>query len=291
MIVNQQSLHGLYVGFNTLFNKAFANHKPAWERIATKVTSKTGAENYKWLGLLPKMREWIGSRQMQNLAASDYTIKNKDFELTVGIPRNDIEDDNIGLYAPVVSGMGQSAADLPGELVYGLLKLGFTELCFDGKPFFAANHKGGSNKGTAKLSVEAYAAARASMMSLKDVNGKPLNIVPDVLVVPPALDGMARKILMAEQIDGSTNVLKGTAELMVSPLLAGADSAWYLLCTTNPVKPLIYQERNAPQFVSLTNPADTNVFYNKEFVFGVDGRAAAGYTLWQLAYGSDGSKA
>ena len=291
MIVNQQSLQGLYVGFSTLFNKAFTSYKPTWEKIATKVTSKTGGENYKWLGLLPKMREWIGDRQVNNLAASDYTIKNKDFELTVAIPRNDVEDDNIGLYAPVVSGMGQSAAELPEELVYGLLKVGFTAICYDGKPFFAASHKGGSNKGTAKLSVDAYANARASMMSLKDVNGKSLNIVPNVLVVPPALEGMARKILMADQIDGSTNTMKGTAELVVHPYLAGADTSWYLLCTTNPVKPLIYQERKAPQFTPMTNPSDTNVFYNKEFVYGVDSRSNAGYTLWQLAYGSDGSKA
>lgn len=291
MIVNQQALQGLYVGFNTLYNKAFKGTEPQWGKLATKVTSNTGAENYKWLGLIPKMREWIGDRQIKSLEASDYTIKNKDYELTVGIPRNDIEDDTIGVYSPVVESMGQSAAQLPDELVFGLLKGGFEQLCYDGKPFFAGNHKGGSNKGTAKLSVDAYAAARASMMSLKDNAGKPLGIVPDLLVVPPALEGMARKILMAEQIDGTTNTMRGTATLLVSPLLAGADNAWYLLCTTQPVKPLVYQERKPPKFVSLTSDTDPHVFARKQYVYGVDGRCNAGYTLWQLAWGSDGSKA
>ena len=44
------------------------------------------------------MREWIGDREIQNLSASDYTIKNKDYELTVGVDRNDIEDDTLGIY-------------------------------------------------------------------------------------------------------------------------------------------------------------------------------------------------
>ncbi|WP_261945385.1 Mu-like prophage major head subunit gpT family protein [Paenibacillus melissococcoides] len=35
--------------------------------------------------------------------------------------RNDIEDDTIGLYNPIVQDMGQSAAAHPDELVFGLL--------------------------------------------------------------------------------------------------------------------------------------------------------------------------
>ncbi|WP_261949086.1 Mu-like prophage major head subunit gpT family protein [Paenibacillus melissococcoides] len=45
--------------------------------VATKVPSTTGEENYKWLGKMPRMREWVGDREIQNLQASDYTIKTK----------------------------------------------------------------------------------------------------------------------------------------------------------------------------------------------------------------------
>lgn len=294
MIVNQQALHGIYTGFKTIFQKAFDQSTTQWEKIATHVPSTTREENYKWLGKFPKMREWIGEREIQNLEASDYTIKNKDFELTVGVDRNDLEDDSIGIYSPIVEEMGQSAALHPDDLVFGLLKKGFVEKCYDKKPFFTTDHKLGgktvSNKSKKKLSPETYAQARTSMMSMVDEKGKPLKIVPTLLVVAPANEAEARKILFADQIDGTTNTLKGTAELLVAPELAGADQAWYLLCTNRPLKPLIYQKRKEPKFVSLTNDTDANVFMKKQFLYGVDSRSNAGYGFWQMAFGSTGEE-
>ena len=83
MIVNPQTLRGIYVAFNTLFNKALEEVKPLYKEIATITPSTTEAETYAWLGDIPGMREWVGDREIQNLTASDYTIKNKGFELTV----------------------------------------------------------------------------------------------------------------------------------------------------------------------------------------------------------------
>ena len=113
MIVNQQSLRGIYVGFNTLFNKSFEEVAPLYTEVATVTPSTTDSETYAWLGDIPGMREWIGDREIQNLSASDYTIKNKDFELTVGVDRNAIEDDKIGLYNPSVQMLGQSQQFTP----------------------------------------------------------------------------------------------------------------------------------------------------------------------------------
>ncbi|MGI6254240.1 MAG: Mu-like prophage major head subunit gpT family protein [Acutalibacter sp.] len=293
MIISSQNLRGIFIGFNTLFNKAFEEVKPLYDRVATVTPSTTESETYAWLGDIPGMREWIGDREIQNLSGSDYVIKNKDFELTVAVPRNAIEDDKIGLYNPSVQMLGQSAAMHPDELVFALLKNGFTVKCYDGETFFSENHKIGdkviSNKGTAKLSLEAYSAARSAIMSLTNSKGRPLNLVPNLLVVPPALEGMARTITQSEFINGSTNTMKGTAEPLVVPALAGKDSAWYLLCTSRPIKPLIYQERKKAKFVSMTNETDANVFFRKEYIYGADSRGNAGFGFWQMAYGSDGS--
>lgn len=294
MILNSATLRGLNVGFKTIFNKALDNTKPMWETVATKVPSTTTTETYAWLGAFPRLREWIGSRQIKNLSTSDYTIRNKDFENTVAVPRNAIEDDQVGLYNPLMQDMGESAALWPDSMVFKLLKEGFDAKCYDGKTFYAADHKVGkltfSNKGTGALSTTSYAVARSSMMSLKDEEDNSLNIMPNLLVVPPTLEAMARKILLADEIDGSTNTMKGTAELLVVPELAGQDTAWHLLCTTKAIKPLIFQERKAPHFVSKDAENDDNVFMNKEFIYGTDARGNVGYSFWQLAYGSNGTK-
>lgn len=293
MIVNQQAIHGITTGFKTIFNKVFNETKTLWDRVATKVPSETGEESYKWLGMIPRMREWIGDREIQNLTASDYTIKNKDFELTIGVDRNDIEDDKIGIYNPVIQDIAQSTATFPDTLVFKLLKDGFKNKCYDGETFFSENHKIGkkvvSNKGTKALSVESYAEARRSMMSIKDESGESLKIIPDTLVVPPALEDVARKILLADQIDGTTNVYKNTAEILVVPELAGEDKQWYLACTSKPLKPLIYQERKAPKFTPLIDDKDENVFMRKQYLYGVDARSNVGYGFWQMAYGSTGT--
>ena len=80
-----------------------------------------------------------------------------------------------------------------------------------------------------------------------------------------------------------SNVMKGTADVLVAPQLAGTDTTWYLFDTTKPMKPFIYQNRQAPQFTFLNRPDSENLFFRKKFIFGADARAAAGYGLWQLA--------
>ncbi len=295
MMITPQNLRGIYVGFNTIFNKALGDYKPLYPEIATVTPSTTDTETYAWLGDIPGMREWIGEREIQNLTASEYTIKNKSYEATIGIDRDVIEDDRIRLWSSNISALAQNAAKNPDKLIFRLLAEGFTSKCFDGKPFFSDAHKTGgrtvSNMSHAKLSLDAYIAARASMMSLTNSKGEPLALVPDKLVVPPALEKEARDILVADFINGTKNTMQGTAKPLVAPQLAGHDSAWFLLCTTQPVKPLIYQERKKPKFVSKTNETDDNVFMSKQFLYGVDARGNAGYGFWQMAYGSDGKSA
>ena len=115
MIVNQANLHGLTVGYSTAFNKSFDTTQSNYQKVATVVPSTTGEQDYKWLGQMPGMREWIGEREIQALAAYDYLIKNKKFEMTIGVPRDDIEDDKYGVYTPLFSNMGEAAAPHPED--------------------------------------------------------------------------------------------------------------------------------------------------------------------------------
>ena len=61
-------------------------------------------------------------------------------ESSIKVSRNDIEDDNIGIYAPLVTELGRAAAVFADELVFGLLKKGNTTLCYDGQNFFDTDH-------------------------------------------------------------------------------------------------------------------------------------------------------
>jgi len=297
MIVNGAALRSIYTSFKTIFNQALETAQPLWQRVATEVPSSTKTEEYKWLGSVPRLREWIGERVIQNLSAYSWTIANKSFEATIGVDRDDIEDDSIGVYRPLVQQLGMAAALHPDELIWQLLKDGFTTICYDGQYFFDTDHKDGdgpvqSNRSNKKLSAAAYGAARAAMMSLRDESGRPLRINPNLLVVAPQNEGVGREILYAERLaNGATNIYRNTAELLVVPDLADKPDYWFLLDTTKPVRPLVFQRRKRPEFVALDSPDDQNVFMKKQFLYGVDCRDNAGYGLWQLAYGSTGESA
>lgn len=296
MIVNQANLRELTVGYSAAFNKAMTEVKTDYQKIATTVPSATAENSYKWLGQLPGLREWIGEREIQHLDSYGYTIRNKKFERTLAVPRDDIEDDQYGIYTPLFASMGEAAGEHPDELTFGLLADGFGQKCYDGKAFFATDHNSGgktfSNKGTKKFNRDAYLEARAAIMSLTGDKGKALNLVPDLLVVSPKYEMEARETLMAEMIDGTSNVLKGTAELLVSTQLAGAnEEKWFLLCTKKFLKPIILQIRKKIKFTQLTKDDDLNVFMRDEFLYGADGRDNVGFGFWQMAWGSDGTTA
>jgi phage major head subunit gpT-like protein len=117
--------------------------------------------------------------------------------------------------------------------------------------------------------------------------------MPDTLMVPPQLEGLARLICEGEyvpQVYGSNtaaapqpNMLKGTLKALVVPEFYMDPTTWYLLDTSNGIKPFIYQLREAPNFVSLISPSDPKVFWEKKLTFGVDMRAAVGFGPWWLA--------
>jgi phage major head subunit gpT-like protein len=297
MIINQEALARLYTGFTAVFNAAFQETQTWYERAAMTVPANTRIMDYKFLLDFPMVREWIGDRQISSLEPKAYQVESKDWEATIEVDRNDIEDDQLGLYNPIISALAQEARKHPERLIADLLGAGFATSCYDGKHFFATDHPVGAGaaanfaggSGTAwflldasravkpfifqlrrevqlvrmdrqddehafmrkklrygvdyrgaaayglwqlayaskeDLSAATYAAARAAMMSLKNAEGRPLGLKPNLLVVPPALEAEAREILQAQFIIGDpssggskTNIWQGTADLLVVPEL------------------------------------------------------------------------
>lgn len=140
MLVNAANLDSLRVGFHTAFQSGLSVASSDYARIATSITATQIEQKYGWLGKVPRVREWIGARAVQNLMQHDYSIKEKPLELTIGVDKDHIETDQLGIYTPLFTEMGQSSGAYKDELVYGLLKAGFSTACYDKQNFFDANH-------------------------------------------------------------------------------------------------------------------------------------------------------
>lgn len=140
MIINAANLAALRVGFSTAFKKGLGATTSQYGLVSTMVPASTKEQRYGWLGKIPNVREWVGARVVQNLSEADYSIREKRWELTIGVDRDDIETDNLGIYAPLFENMGESTSAKWDQLVFDLLKAGFFTNCYDGQYFFDTDH-------------------------------------------------------------------------------------------------------------------------------------------------------
>ncbi len=142
MDLTRPNLQALFTGFQTAFQNGLSGTAgaDAYRTVAMVVNSTHSAETYGWMKDIPSIREWVGPRVIHSLDSADYTIKNKPWELTIGVDRHKIEDDSYGLYTPFIAELGQSGARFPNKLVFELLKDGFSTRCWDGQYFFDTDH-------------------------------------------------------------------------------------------------------------------------------------------------------
>lgn len=297
MKITTAKLNDLRVGFKTSFQGGLTQAPSQYKQLTTIVPSSTREERYGWLNKMPNIRKWIGDRIVQNVSESDYSIKNEPFEMTIGVDRDDIDDDTLGTYKPLFEEMGFSVAAFPDQLVFPLLKAGNTTRCYDGQYFFDTDHVGFTEQGgevsvsnwgggagagwyllctrraikpvifqerkpfefvalddptdqnvfrkkefqygvdgranvgfsfwqmaygsRQTLNADSYEAARVAITSMRGEGGRPLGLVPNLLVVPPSLEGAGKGILQSQLVNGGeSNKWAGTAELMMSPWLA-----------------------------------------------------------------------
>lgn len=230
-IITAALLEALRTGFRREFNAAYEAMRATtfYADVATTVPSTTGSETYGWLGDFPDLREWVGDRVVKDMKESGYQIVNKEWESTVGVKRPQIEDDNLGIYRPMVQAMGQAAARHPDILIAGLMKNGASQLCYDGQNFFDTDHP-----------------------------------------VYPNHDGTGAAATVSNYDDGTS----GTP-----------GPAWYLLDTSRPLRPFIFQERQKPEFEAKTDPRTSDaVFTSNLYQYGAYARHNVGFGFWQCAY-------
>lgn len=140
MIITTDSIRGLTTAFKTIFNNAFSTAETAWEKVAMKVPSGTAENAYKWLGMSTRFREWLGDRVIQNLKDHGFTIVNKRYENTVGVPKDVILDDQYGVYNPMMAQLGYDAKCHPDELLFDLINRADAVRCYDGQNFLDTDH-------------------------------------------------------------------------------------------------------------------------------------------------------
>jgi len=287
MAIDAELLKTISTGFEATFQETYNATSMELEELATLVVSGDLQESYPFLGNLPNMREWVGTRQHKELTSHNFTIVNKPYEATVPIPAKYIKYDKAKLFAAQIKTMAQNAKKFPNQLIASLINTGTVGLCYDGKPFFAADHEMGvatySNKSTLPLNATNLGAAYDFMTAISNEAGVAMGVTPNLLLVGPKNRAAAKKLVGLDQ--NGTNENFQLVDFKVSTAITGFE--WCLLDTTKAVKPFILQVAEDAEF----EEDDSLLFSEDKMLYGTKAFWNAGYALWQLAWFSDGTGA
>ena len=292
--INDKTLQALNTQLNAKWTAAFeASVQDQASILATQYTSTTASNFYAFLEALGGWSEWNGARQFKDVASQQFEVKNIDYEMSIKMPKNQIEDDQIGMYADIVPTMVEGWFKKQASLINTVLTT--NPLAYDGVALFsAAGRTYGANTinnyTTSALAAGTFATARIAMMSYLDHSNEPLAVRPNVLVVGPKLEKTAFDIVSNYFGYDGTNAISVQnfyattgIRVIVSPYLVGTyDDYWFLADTSQVVKGVLLQIRDVPSPV-LSNAQEVARLKTVDYM--ADGRMAAAAGAPHLIYG------
>jgi phage major head subunit gpT-like protein len=284
------------------FWQGFEQYPDLMDGIVARVPSDADQESYEWLAYAPGVREMIGDRQVREVPAMEWIIKNKKFENTVRIPYKLRKYGKNNIVAEMLKAAGAKARAYPSKLVATLLNTGDATLCYDGLNFYDDTHvdpgadytANQDNNFTTDIVAEAAATdlemyaelkiALAAYYSFKDGDGDP--VVPGgnptfVVMCPAGQLPAARSVFVNDNLTGPiSNELKGMFEPRLNAWSDATDEI-FTFHTSGAKKPFIYQTADP---IILEDDIDNgNEFMTKDVHFGSFGYYNVSYGDWRYS--------
>lgn len=296
--VRHTDVGAFFQSLETVFNKAVQGASPVWNKIAMRIPSGGESNVYAWMEQLGGFREWIGPRLFEDIRSNGYTLVNRKFEKSVAVDKTKLDDDAYGIYGALVEQLAAAGAYHPDEMIGGLLDDGFSATCWDGKAFYAEDHPlRQSPDGNTTFSNVLTLPFNADNLKIaitqlrRNLSGGSMPFMGSfrpTVIVPADLEFEARDIHERTFTEfGEENIMKGMFDLVVLDTLTDTNQ-WHVHVTNNPIKPLIFQDREPLSVKTITDPNDSTVKETGLYKFMADYRGAFGYSLPILAIGSTG---
>lgn len=278
--------------------------------------SSQPSETYKMLGSVPKFSEWLGGRSITKPKVDSFTILNKLWEQTVGIPVDDLRRDKTGQIVARLGELGQAGAYHWEDLITSLLNSNGAQT-FDGQNFFDTDHpvsESTTSSTTAKNSIAAAdlpalnvgtatapTAAEAALVitglvgyffSFTNDRGFYVNRGAKSWLImvstaelyaaySVAVSGQNTSVDVANPVRGLLS--QGhTFRVELNPGLSGVTDTVFMFRRDGRVKPFILQQEYAPRVTVLGEGSD-HAFKHREHLFGTEVSRNAGYGVWYHA--------
>lgn len=285
---------GVRAEFLTALNDAGPN---LVDKFCTVVSSSAKDEKYGWLGESPQMEEIDGDElKISALTDTGYTLTNQTFASAISVKRSDLADEQFGGIAMRIRQLAVKAARHPSKLVIDSLVAGTSTAGHDGSSFFSNSHTArgasgsqdnivsGSGTSTSSVQVDLQNCIE-QLLTFKDEAGEPFSeeLTNIGIVAPAALMQPMREATQASIISNTSNVgFSGVNfEIHFSGRLTDVND-WYVMNLSNPLRPLIFQDREPLELVSLEGESDAG-FLREVYTYKARARYAMGYSHFALA--------
>lgn len=283
--------------------------------------SDQDAEEYRFLGMVPAPREWLGELSKKTLPTYKIAIPNKTWEATLRFPTEDYKRDKTGQINARGGELGLSfARHITSLLVTRITNgTGSTDgLAYDGQFFLDTDHSSGSsgtqknvltNSEVSQLAVVSAAAPTqtefanavlntiAYAQGILDDQGQPINEDASqwAVMVPTTYGGIANAALYNATTYGASGAVSSnplmsartatdgqlSLRLIVTPRITG--SIFYLFRMDGVTKPFIFQQVETPTVEMLGIGSEYEI-QNNEVMIRAKAIYNIGYGQWEHAF-------
>jgi phage major head subunit gpT-like protein len=298
----------------TFYNTLQQDEGNSWmPKVSMLFNSDQESETYKWLGMTPAMREWIGGRNAKGFRENGITITNKHYEATLEVLTRELRRDKTGQILVRVREMALRANAHWASLLSTLILNGTSTVCYDGQYFFDTDHsEGSSGSQSNSISVDISTlpipsdeqgsitepSARTmkssilkgvqKIMSFVDDQGEPMNENAQsfLVMVPTSFMDVASAAIYNPVLSGAeTNDLASTRnfsiEYAVNPRLTWTDK-FAVFRTDGAVSPFIRQQETPVVMKAIAEGSELE-FKEDKHQYGIDSWRNVGYGYWQKA--------
>lgn len=285
----------LVVGARTGFLAALPKINLPYQKLAEIITLTAASTGLVDIGAAPMPMESKGRNQVQDFVERSMSLVPKNWEITVGISQNAIDDDQTGQLERKVKSASENFQRWINNQVFKALNDGDATTnfgaCYDDLSFFNGNHvdKGADyqtvqdNVAALVLSLDNFETVKVAANKFLDDRGEAVGYGFDTLIISPELERIAAQICKnADAYDTGNRELNpyaGVTSYIVSPKFDTA--AWVLAAANESAKPILIGQRKAPELQSAwfdPNGPDGGVNYFKFFA-----RYVFVYGDWRLA--------
>ena len=282
----------LTFGVKTGFLKGQNTHVSMRAPFVREAVSDGKSEDYSDLGAVPMPVDYNDMVQVRGTHEVNLTITNKDYEITLGITHNAINDDRVDDLQAWALQAGRNFEKHKDKLSFLALDDGDGStygLCYDGQNMFSASHAdSGAEYTTAQdnqyalpLSIDNFETVWVAGQGFLDGRGEPVDFDHNLIITSPTNKRLAFNIADNPDVHDTADNEKNPWSGALRPPIFSTHldtTAWFVVAADEIIKPVILQTRQEPRLVMWD---DEKLGEGGVRFFKFHGRYNVGYGDWR----------